>query len=387
MTSSRPVIRQAPFCKGRASAAAFLVVSLTALGACSSGVEKPRPEPLPAVAGLRGVRQVWTAQLPPASFPIHIDTQADTVALSGADGSLFALDAATGAERWHAQLDARLQSGVGSDGSLTAAITTANDLVVLQNGKLLWTQHLTAEGFTAPLVAGHRVFVLTADRTLTAWDGLSGRRLWAQTRTADNLVLKRPGVLLAVGHTLIAGVGGRLVGLNPADGSTRWETSVAAPRGTNDVEKLVDLTGPASRVGDVVCARAYRAAVACIDTVRGSLLWSKPALGSEGLSGDATRVYGTEANGDLVAWRRDNGDRVWTSVQLKYRTLTAPLAVDGLLVVGEDTGALHFVSSTDGTLSNRVTPDGSGIATAPVLADGTIVVVTRKGGVFGYRPD
>jgi hypothetical protein len=33
-----------------------------------------------------------------------------------------------------------------------------------------------------PLVAGRRVFVQAADRTTSAWDGQSGRRLWAQHR-------------------------------------------------------------------------------------------------------------------------------------------------------------------------------------------------------------
>jgi outer membrane protein assembly factor BamB len=362
-------------------------VVLVALAvACSSGGDRPRPDDLPALVGAHSVRQVWKSQLPPASFPIRIDAQADTVTLAGADGTVVAIDAESGAERWRARIGGPLQSGVGSDGTLSAVITTKNELVVLQDGKVLWSQHLTAEGFTAPLVAGHRVFVLTADRTVSAWDGASGRRLWSQSRTAENLVLKQPGVLLAMGNTLIAGLGGRLVGLSPADGSVRWEAPVAAPRGTNDVEKLVDLTGAVSRVGDVICARAYRAAVGCVDASHGTLLWSRPASGAQGVGGDGAQVYGTELNGDVVAWRRDNGERAWVSQRLRNRELTAPLATDHLLVMGESTGALHFMGIDDGALRDRVVPDGSAITTAPVLAGNTIVVTTRHGGVFGYRP-
>ena len=36
---------------------------------------------------------------------------------------------------------------------------------------------------------------------------------------------------------------------------------------------------------------------------------------------------------------------------------------------------------------NRLDTDGSGIAAAPVAAGDTLVVVTRKGGVYGFRPD
>jgi len=36
---------------------------------------------------------------------------------------------------------------------------------------------------------------------------------------------------------------------------------------------------------------------------------------------------------------------------------------------------------------NRLTTDDSGIAAAPVVAADTLVVVTRNGGVYGFRPD
>ena len=70
------------------------------------------------------------------------------------------------------------------------------------------------------------------------------------------------------------------MGINPANGSSRWELPIAAPRGTNDVERLVDLTGTVSRIGDSVCARAYYATVGCVDaTSRGVLVWSKAGFG------------------------------------------------------------------------------------------------------------
>ncbi len=358
---------------------------LAALVACASTGEKPKPVALPADAGSLHVRQAWAVHLPATASSLRIAVNGDVAIVAASDGTVAAIDAASGAERWRVSIGAPLLAGVGSDGNLAAVITQGNELVVLKDGHLLWRRHLAAQGYTAPWVSGQRVFVQTADRTLGAWDGLSGRRLWSQPRTAENLVLKRPGVLLAVGDTLVAGAGGRLIGLNPANGSSRWEASLAAPRGTNDVERLVDLTGPASRVGDVVCARAYQATVGCVDTAQATLRWSRSSIGAEGLGGDAQRVYGTEANGDVVAWRRSDGEPAWTSQRLRYRALTAPLAIGRMLAIGEDSGTLHFVSSEDGTLLGRITPDGSGIAAPPVLAGGTVVVVTHNGGIFGYR--
>ena len=360
---------------------------LVALLAACSGSGKPKPAELPANPATLGVRQAWSVKIPEVSFPLTADVSGDIVTVAGNDGTVVAIDARAGRETWRASAGATLAAGVGSDGTMAAVVTTNNELVAIEGGKVLWKQKLAAQAFTAPLVAGRRVFVQTADRSISAWDGQSGRRLWLQQRPGENLVLRKSGVLIAVGDTLISGIGGRLVGINPANGTSRWEAPIAAPRGTNDVERLVDLTGSVSRFGDSVCARAYYASVGCVETQRGALVWSKPASGADGVTGDEGFVYGTESDGSVTAWRRGDGERAWQMTSFKNRVLTSPLAVGRSLIIGEDTGTLHFVSREDGALLNRVTPDGSAITVAPVLAGNTVVVVTAKGGVFGYRPD
>jgi len=266
-------------------------------------------------------------------------------------------------------------------------VTTSNDLVVLSAGKELWRHRMPAQVYTAPLVAGARVFVLAADRSVTAFDGQTGRRLWSQQRPGEPLVLRQAGVLMAVGDTLVAGLAGRLVGMNPVNGSARWDAPIATPRGTNDVERLVDLVSGVSRMGDVVCVRAFQASVGCVNAARGAVLWSKPANGAFGVGGDDARVYGTEADGRVVAFRRDNGERAWSSDRLQYRGLTAPLAVGRSVAIGDSTGFVHLLSREDGTPLNRLTTDGTAVAAQPVLAGGTLLVVTRGGGVFGYVPE
>ena len=185
----------------------------------------------------------------------------------------------------------------------------------------------------------------------------------------------------------LAGMSGRLVGLNPANGSTRWEAAIAAPRGTNEVERLVDLVGSVSRVGNVVCARAFQSAVGCVDALTGRLLWTKSAVASEGVGGNDTAVFGAESDGNVLAWNRTNGERLWASERLRYRTLSAPLAVGRSVVVGDSTGLVHFLSREDGSALTRVSTDGSAIAADPVLAGNTVVVVTHNGGVFGFQPE
>jgi len=367
--------------------AAAISLLIAALAACS-GTPRPKPVPLAPSVAVLGVKQAWSFKIPAVEFPLSINVTGDQVAVAASDGTVVGFDARAGKELWRASAGAPLAAGVGSDGSLVAVVTKNSELVAIENGKVLWKQRLTAQTYTPPLVAGRRIFVQAADRTTSAWDGQSGRRLWAQQRQAEALVLKKPGVLMAVGDTLVTGVGGRLVGINPANGSSRWEVPIAAPRGTNDVERLVDLTGAVSRVGDNICARAYFANVGCVDAARGQLVWTKAAVGADGLGGDPSLVYGTEDNGTVIAWRRSDGEKAWSQADfLKNHVLTAPLAVGRALVIGDETGMLHVLSSVDGKPLNRLTPDGSPITVTPVFAGNTVVVVTRNGSVFGYRPE
>jgi outer membrane assembly lipoprotein YfgL len=379
-------------------AARWAAVSLCALAlaGCSSmpswlswlgGSDKPKPAELTPNPATLPVRQAWTAKIPSVEFPLTPNVQGSTVTVAGSDGSIIALDAASGRELWRASAGGPIAAGVGSDGKVSAVVTRANELVAFEGGKEIWRQRMTVGAYTAPFVAGARVFVLHADRTVSAFDGQTGRKLWTYSRTStEPLVLRHPGVILAVGDTLVVGQSGRLVGLNPLTGTARWEAPIAIPRGINDVERLVDLVGTVSRVGDVVCARAFQAAVGCVDIGRGGVMWTKQTNGAEGLSGDTEMVFGTEADGRVNAWKRGNGDRIWTSELLSRRGLTAPLTLGRAVVMGDSFGYVHLLSREDGKLLNRVATDNSAIAAAPVLAGNTLVVVTKNGGVFGFVP-
>jgi outer membrane assembly lipoprotein YfgL len=371
-----------------AAAASFLLLSACSYlpAALGGGPEKPKPAELQADPKLISVRQNWSAKIGTVDFPLAIAVSGNVAAVASGDGTVLGLDATTGREQWRGSAGGPIAAGVGFDGGTAAVITRSNDLVALASGREVWRQKLPALSYTPPLVAGARVFVLGADRSVAAFDGGTGRRLWAQQRTGDPLVLRQAGVLLPVGDTLVVGQGGRLVGMNPLNGSVRWEAPIASARGINDIERLVDLVGRVSRVGDSVCARAFQAAVGCVDTARGQLAWTQRANGVDGVTGDGTFVYGTETDGRVLAWRRDGGQRAWANEQLLHRGVGAPLALGRSVVVGDAFGFIHLLSREDGSLLTRLATDGSAIAAAPTLASNSLLVVTHNGGVFAFAP-
>lgn len=365
----------------------LLTASVGLIAGCASGPEKVKPAPLATNPDLLGVRLAWTTKFGKVGFPLDVKVNRQSVTIASSDGSIGSIDPLTGRDLWRVNIGSEIAAGVGGDGRYSAVVTTNNELVVLDAGQEIWRQSLSAQVFTVPLVAGGRIFVLTADRVVSAFDVQSGRKLWLQRRPGESLVLRQAGVLSTAGETLVAGLSGRLVGMDPLNGSIRWESPIATPRGTNDIERLVDLVGPLSRSGDSFCARAFQSAIGCVNTQRGSLIWTKPASGSVGIGGDENFIFGVESDGQLAAWQRGDGERVWSTQGLRYRSLTAPLLLGRSVVVGDDSGFVHFLSREDGSLLTRVNTDLSGVAATPIMAAGALVVVTRSGGIFGFVPE
>ncbi len=369
-----------------------LLAALAVLAGCAA--DKPKPTGLevftPQIAG----RQVWSASLASVQFPLAVAVRDGNFVVAGTDGTVLALEAQSGRELWRGQAGAKLSAGVGSDGRFAAVVTTDNELVVLDKGARLWSTRLGSRTSTAPLVAGERVFVIGVDRVVHAFDALDGRRLWTFQRAGEALTLAQPSVLAAYKNTLVAGIGAVMVGLDPTTGSVRWEAALTSPRGTNEVERLNDLVGPVLRAGDTLCARAFQTAVGCIAlsgagnaTERATVRWSRNAGGQQALGGDAELVFGADATDRVSAWRAGAGELAWTHDRLLYRGLSAPLATGKTVMLGDFEGQVHFLSREDGKTLLRLPTDGSPVAAQPVLSGSTALVVTRKGGLFAFRPE
>ena len=297
----------------------FLALAVIFFTGCSSTADKAKPVDLGSSPDLLGIRLAWTSNIGAVNFPVEVNVSGSTIVVANSNGDVVSIDAQSGTNVWRTSLGAQLSAGVGSDGRISALVSRGNELIVLDVDREIWRQKLTTQVFTAPLVAGGRVFVLSADRSVSSYDAQSGRKIWGLQRPGESLVLRQSGVLLAVNDTLVVGLSGQLVGINPSTGVIRWESAIASSRGTNDIERLVDLVGRVSRDGDVVCARAFQTSVGCVNAANGSSLWSRSANGSVGVHGDGKFVYGVESDGKLIAWNRTDGQPVWVSERLRLR--------------------------------------------------------------------
>lgn len=363
----------------------LLILSAVFLTACGSS--RPQPAQIPPIKADKPIQALWKFKLGDnVSFVQSLQVVQERLSLTTDDGNIAVVNLRSGQAVWRFDLKTALNTGTGFDGEHVAVVTLNNELVLLQAGKVLWRNRLTSQSYTHPLIAGERVFMMMADRSVLAFDLVNGQRLWMQQRPGEPLVLKQNGVLMPFQNTLLVGLGGRLTALNPDNGQIKWDVPVANPRGINDLERLVDLVAKPSRVDNSVCVRAFQAQVGCIDAFRGSVLWTRSSVGSQGVDGDAKTLIGTESNGMVQAWSRTSGDRLWDSDRLKYRELTGPLFTSKGIVIGDSGGWLYLLSAADGSLINRVQTSTDGFASTPTaLADGGFVVLTRNGLLLAYQ--
>ena len=371
--------------KARTALAVLLLA--TSLAGCSLfGPDRPKPKPLEPITAPIAATQVWSQNIGSIQFPMTIAVNGGNLTVASSDGTVLSVEAESGKTLWRANVGNKLSAGVGSDGKVAAVVTREGELVAIEAGQVKWHKTLGARVATAPLVAGGRIFVLGVDRGVQAFDAQDGAKIWQQQRAGDPLTLAYSGVIAAFKNTLVVGQGPRLVGIDPISSVVRWEVPIGSPRGANEVERLADLIGPALRTGDLICARSFQAAVGCVDADRGRSVWTKTVGGNDAIGGDSELIFGADASDRLTAWKTANGEVAWTSEALLNRGLGAPAAIGGSVVFGDRDGTLHWLSRAKGEAQLRSSTDGSAIEVPPVVVGGVLIVVTRSGGMYAFRP-
>jgi len=350
------------------------------------GSDKDKPAALEALSGPASGRVAWSAKGDNINFPLSIATPSDRFVVASSDGSVRALAAADGRELWRGDAGGKLVAGIGSDGRFAAVVNRDNELVVLDAGRVVWKKALPTPVIAAPLVAGERVFALTLDRQVLAYDALDGRKIWELKRPGEPLTLAKAGALLAYKDTLIVGQGPRLAGIDPLKGQLRWEASVATPRGTNEVERLADVVGPAVRQGELICARAFQSSVGCVNAEGGSALWNRVVGGTNGIAADDQVVVAGDASDRLSAWRLANGDLAWSADQFQRRKLSEPVLLNKQVLIGDFEGQVHLLDRETGKTRSRIATDGSPVVSVALLGD-TALVATKSGGLFAIKAE
>jgi outer membrane protein assembly factor BamB len=188
-----------------------------------------------------------------------------------------------------------------------------------------------------------------------------------------------------VGTSVVAGFdNGRLVAVNIATGNTEWEAMLSPPTGRSDLERLSDVDGLISVVGQDIYASGYQGALAALASESGQILWSREVSSFEGVSADWNNLYTVDEEGVVIALVRRTGDESWRQNALVRREPTVPIAFQTTVVVGDLEGYLHFFSNFDGNPVARVRTSSKAVSTEPVVVADRLFVQGDDGSVTAY---
>lgn len=378
--------------RGRASA--LLVVFL--LSACSNfslnpldwfrGSEGPTPAALTPLTNPQPVRVLWSSSIGDAGrfvfSPIRVG---DDLFVAGHDGAVARLDAASGETRWRVSLDARLSSGVGSDGSVVVVATDEGEVLALNSadGSVRWRARVSSAVLSAPVVGQGLVVVRSIDNRVFAFAVTDGKRHWVYQRPASSLLVRSPASVDLVPGIALAGFpGGKLVAIAMANGAPRWEGTVARPRGATELERVADVVGHLAVLGREVCATAYQGHVTCFDMRSGNTMWSRELSSVTGVSLDANHAYVSDDKGAVHALDRLTGRSLWKQDALAYRQLSLPYPTERAVAVGDFEGYVHFLAKDSGAFVARFATDGGALRAPPIGLPGGFLVQTSNGGLF-----
>jgi len=219
-------------------------------------------------------------------------------------------------------------------------------------------------------------------RAVSAFDG---SERWTVEQSTPRLTVRGSATPVVVGTTVIAGFdNGRLAAVNLATGDTEWEAMLSPPSGRSDLERLADVDGMISVVGQDVYASGYQGSVASVASESGQILWSREVSSHEGVSADWNNLYMVNDEGTVVALSRRNGDESWRQNSLIRREPTVPVAFNTTVVVGDFEGYLHFFSNFDGKAVARVRLGSQAISNEPVVIANRLYVQSDSGKVSAY---
>jgi len=388
-----------PFRHAVALVAAALLALL--LPACSSspslnpadwfrGSTGPKPAELPVLSNPQGVKLLWSANIGAAEgYVFSPALVADSAYVASRSGNVARLDVATGQPKWRVTLGSRLSAGVGSDGTLVAVATEEGEVLVLDasDGALRWRARVSSEVLAAPKLGEGLVLVRSADSRIFAFGAEDGKRRWVYQRPAASLVVRSPvGMTMSQGFVYAGFSGGKLVAVALRNGVMRWESTVALPKGSTELERVTDIVGEPVAQGREVCTAAYQGRVACYDAQNGNLLWARDMSTLTGVSFDARYAFISDDKGAVHALDRSNGRSIWKQDRLAYRQLSLPLPLGTEVALGDLQGYVHFLARESGAFVARAATDGSAVRAAPQRLTEGFLVQTQNGGLYALLP-
>jgi outer membrane protein assembly factor BamB len=319
-----------------------------------------------------------------------------------AHSGLSAFDAKTGRALWDIATlknendDPVISGGVSYAGGKIYVTSGYNELLAVgaEKGDVLWRVKLSAPSRAAPTVLDGRVFVTTLSNSLMAFTADQGTLLWEYSGLGEATGLVGAASPAADGNMVVpAFTSGEIYGLRVENGEAAWSDSLSNATRLGGITGLSDIRGLPVIDKNMVIAISYGGKMVAIDMASGNRIWARDLGGSETPWISGNRVFVVSSNNQVVALDRDTGAVLWVSQLARFEDKTAktgaifwtgPIMAGSRLMVFSSDGRAADINPMDGTLLNEWRT-GESVRIAPVMANGTLYLLSDDGTLAAYR--
>lgn len=367
-----------------------VLASAVIVGACASEPPPVPPAELTPVAGEVKLLRLWSAKAGKSGrglFEPFVDEQ--QVVIANREGRVTSFARETGMRRWTRELDVTLTSGIGGSSEQLFVSDTNATLHALNvdDGQSLWQAKASSE-VLMPVAAAYGVAVMrSTDGRVVALEPEDGSERWIVSNTPPALTLNgysRP--LLLDGGVLVGLDDGRLLALNMTSGKAIWEAVLSVPSGRSEVERLVDIDADLVVDNEGIYVANYQGRAARLEPAKGQIVWSVPLSVGSGIALDDTGLVVIDENDTVQKLDKSNGQVLWTNDTMTGRRLTPPaFTPQGDILVGDVEGYLHVLDANDGEALGRTRLTDEPFTARPLLVEDVVYVQATDGLVAAYR--
>ena len=363
---------------------AIAVASALLLGCSSNKVKEAKPNPLPKIQQQQGLNLVFSQSVSSTNAAEALRLQLDTD-----NGVIFAIDpdgqvsAYKGKEQlWKSKITKQ---------ELTAGVEAAEGIVVVGNrkgqlfaldqatGKQKWTTQLSGAILSPSLIQSGRVITIANDGTVFAHDAVTGQQVWAYKLPSVQFSLRgQPAPVRLDDRTiLVASANAYVYALDVISGVPRFQRRVAISEGRSDIQRLIDIVGDPVVAGQYLVTTSFQGQVTVTDLATQRVVWSEDASSTNRPEVSGDKVFVSTVDGKLNAYSLSTGQLAWQNEELLNRQLSNPVMLGQSLVVGDMDGVIHLLDPASGKLVGRAKTSGE-VQSLRVI-DNQLYVATRKG--------